>query len=388
VLDQYRDQTEYVVTLASGEQVIVSPELTINRISLIFYSFVNVGALIGIPTAYAEKLSGFWLAFLIPGIIYFLLPLVLVATSKQTYRVQPQGSALDEFFRILLVTFRRSGRKLFRHPQFWQLAKPSVLEQDGFLTEYRGTRITWTDQSVDDVHRTLSACVMFLYFPIWYLNDGGMGAIATSQGGSMTKKGATNDVLGNFNPITVIVFSPLLSFFIYPTLERFNMMPGRVTRITFGFTLAWISSIVGAIIQWHIYQTSPCGYHATKCSQEPGVSPLSVWAQVPIFVLGAISECLCQVTAYEIAYARSPKNMKSLVMAVFLFMNALSSALALIVSPAIKDPNLVWAWVGPAVGMLVLSIAFHRQYRWMNSDEFMTKNARGEPGETTDEKRS
>ena len=164
------------------------------------------------------------------------------------------------------------------------------------------------------------------------------------------------------------------------------MMPGRVTRITFGFTLAWISSIVGAIIQWHVYQTSPCGYYATKCSQEPGVSPLSVWAQVPVFVLGAISECLCQVTAYEIAYARSPKNMKSLVMAVFLFMNALSSALALIVSPAVKDPHLIWAWVGPAIAMFVLSITFHWQYRWMNSDEFMTKNARGDASGSGDEK--
>src|SRR5262249_53067841 len=154
-------QSEYVETRSNGERVIVSPELTINRISLIFYSFVNIGALIGIPTAYVEKLIGFWMAFLIPGVIYFLLPLLLVATHKQTYRVKPQGSVLDEFFRILLVTFRRSGRKLFRHPQFWQLAKPSLLEQDGFPTEYRGTTITWTDQSVDDVHRTLSACVMF-----------------------------------------------------------------------------------------------------------------------------------------------------------------------------------------------------------------------------------
>jgi hypothetical protein len=60
--------------------------------------------------------------------------------------------------------------------------------------------------------------------------------------------------------------------------------------------------------------------------------------------------------------------------------------LALIVSPAIKDPDLIWAWVGPAIAMFVLSIAFHWQYRGMNSDEFMTKNARGEPGETSERK--
>ena len=64
-------------------------------------------------------------------------------------------------------------------------------------------------------------------------------------------------------------------------------MPGRTTRITFGFTLAWVSGIIGALIQNHIYRTSPCGYHASKCKL--GKTDLTVWVQVPIFVLGAMS---------------------------------------------------------------------------------------------------
>jgi dipeptide/tripeptide permease len=290
--------------------------------------------------------------------------------------VKPNGSELDDFFKIIGISLANNRSRLFRKG-FFEGAKPSNLAARG-ITHFRGKPISWTDKLVEDVRRTLNACAMFLWFPIWYLNDGGIGIIANIQAGAMTKgKAATNDVLGNFNPLTIIFFIPLLTYVIYPNLERLHMMPGRITKITFGFTLAWISSVIGAILQWKVYTTHPCGYRATSksCDPELGVSPLSVWTQVPIFMLGAMSECFCQVTAYEIAYARSPKNMRALVMSIFLFMNALSSIIALIATPALEDPTLVWAWLGPAIAMFVVSVIFYIQYRKMNSDEYMLKAA-------------
>src|ERR1700761_7129454 len=169
-----------------------------------------------------------------------------------------------------------------------------------------------------------------------------------------------------------MVFVPLLSHVIYPALRKFKLMPGRITRITFGFYLAIFSSTIGAILQWQIYRTSPCGYNASNCEIGDGVSPITVWAQTPIFVLGAMSECFCQVTGYEIAYARSPKNMKALVMSIFLFMSALSSALAQIMVPILKDPYFIWVWSSPPVVLFLLTFIFYWQFRWMNKDNFMT----------------
>ncbi|KAF2669276.1 PTR2-domain-containing protein [Microthyrium microscopicum] len=368
VLDQYETHEDYVSTLKSGERVIISSELTMNRIALMFYCFVNVGAFVGLATAYAEKFVGFWLAFLIPGVIYFMLPLVLIFAKKHTKLTQPDASELDNFFKVVGIALKHNKGK------FWgkaglDVAKPTNLAAMG-ITTYRKKPITWDDKFVDDVKRTVRACVMFLWFPVWYLNDG--GNVANSQGATMTKgSAASNDVIQNFNPLTLIWFVPLLTYVIYPNLERWNLMPGRISRITFGFTLAWISSVVAAILQWQVYQTNPCGYYVTTCKK--GVSTISVWAQAPIYILGAMSECFCQVTAYEIAYARSPKNMKSLVMSIFMFMNALSSALGLIVTPAIKDPGLIWVWIGPAITMFVISIFFRIQYHSMNSDDFILK---------------
>lgn len=210
-------------------------------------------------------------AFLLPGIVYFLLPLVLALSYKKTIRHPPQGSELTNVFRIIKLAIARNKGRLWGKG-FWNAAKPSVLEQSGIAVE-------WDDKFVEDVRRTISACTMFLWFPFWYLNDGGIGSVLSSQGSTMTTKGAPNDLLNNFNPLTIIVFIPFLTYVFYPGLRRLGINFPRINRITFGFTLAWISGVIGAIVQWRIYETSPCGYYATDCDIGSGVSPLSIWIQ-------------------------------------------------------------------------------------------------------------
>lgn len=56
VAEQYRRTKPFVITLKSGERVIVDPALTIARIYMYFYLFINIGALTGqISMVYAEK---------------------------------------------------------------------------------------------------------------------------------------------------------------------------------------------------------------------------------------------------------------------------------------------------------------------------------------------
>ncbi|TVY75557.1 Peptide transporter PTR2, partial [Lachnellula suecica] len=390
VIDQYQNQIAYVKVIPgtakrAEERVIVDPETTIQRMMLIFYGLINVGAFYAIACTYAEKYVGYWLAFLLPGIIYFLLPILLVAYYKKTKKVAPNKSAYKSTYTIIWVALSQNGWKLwklFRRNGFWDAAIPSKMRAAGIF-EHKGQPIAWTDVETDDVKRTFTACQVFLYFAIYNLNDGGIGSVLSSQGSTMTTNGAPNDLLNNFNPLTIIVTIPLLSYVIYPTLNKWRIPFGRITRITTGFTLAWISGVIGAIIQWRIYKTSPCGYYATGCTVGTGVSPLSIWLQVPNVSLGAISECLCNVTAYELAYARSPKSMRGLVMSLFLFTNALSSALGEIVSPAITDPYLIWIWAGPAIAMAALTVHFYWTFKDLDTDTFMNEqNVSVLPGAT------
>jgi proton-dependent oligopeptide transporter, POT family len=331
VVDQYAQPREYVKTLKSGERVIVDPESTVQRVMLIFYSCINVGAFFAIPSTYTEKYVGFWLAFLIPGGIYLLLPVLLWAMYGRTIQKPPQGSELIQFFKITTTALKQNRFRIWA-PRFWDAALPSVLLS-------KGITVPWTDKLVRDVARTYEACIIFLYFPLYQMNNGGIGAVASNQGAAMTSKGVPNDLLGNFNQIAVITATPLMTYGIYPFLARRRIRFGRIRRMTFGFLLAATSGVAGAVVQYRVYQTSPCGWEASTCDK--GVSHLSIWWQLPNVVLGAVSEVFCNVTAYELAYARAPPNLKSMVVSMFLLTTALSSAASQTILPAVEDPHLV-----------------------------------------------
>lgn len=55
VLDQIRQTKAYTKHLKSGEKVIVDPDATRTRIMLVFYGFINIGALFMLATTHAEK---------------------------------------------------------------------------------------------------------------------------------------------------------------------------------------------------------------------------------------------------------------------------------------------------------------------------------------------
>ncbi|OJJ95767.1 hypothetical protein ASPACDRAFT_1907460 [Aspergillus aculeatus ATCC 16872] len=387
VLDQFRHQKQYTKTLKSGEKVIVDPEMTATRTMLIFYGVVNVGAFYMLATTYAEKYVGYWLAFLLAGLVYFILPVVLALVYKKTYRLPPSGnSELGQAIKITMTALRENKFQVWRK-NFFDAAKPSVLAA-------KGITVSWSDKLVDDVRRTLVATEIFFYFPIYNLNDGGIGSVLSNQGASMTTNGAPNDLLNNFNALTIIVAVPILNYGIYPLLHKYNCHPGRITRITFGFFLATIGGVAGAIVQYRVYKTSPCGYYASSCAT--GVSPISIWWQLPNTILSALSEIFCNVTAYELAYARSPASMRGLVMAIFLFMTALSSALGEILVPVTEDPYLIWIWAAPAIALAVQGVLFWFRFKHLNNDQFMTdekdydgeevEGARSEPSVVGEEK--
>ncbi|KOS20846.1 Peptide transporter PTR2 [Escovopsis weberi] len=361
VIDQYTNQKQVVKTLKTGERVIIDPELTIQRVLLIFYAMINVGAFFAIATTYTEKYVGFWLSFLLPGIVYILLPIALLSVYKKLVIKKPAGSSeLNNFLRIVWESLKANRFRIWAK-DFWDAALPAKLAE-------RGIHVTWTDRAVMDVKRTFSACLIFLYFPIYNINDGGVSAVASNQGAAMTNNGAPTDLLGNFNPLVIIAFSPLLSHGLYPLLSHYGIKFGPIRRMTVGFLLATVSGVIAAIVQWKIYETSPCGYQASTCDQ---VSPISIWWQVPNVALGAISELFCMVTAYEMAYVRSPPHLKAVVMSFCLFVTALSSALGEILIPAIIDPHLIWVWVGPAVALFVQTIIFWVRHHKLDDEIYM-----------------
>lgn len=325
----------------------------------------------GVPTSYLAKLVGFWPAYLLPGIIYFLLPPLLWWLQPRLILHPPGGSDLGNICRIIGICFRRGGLKSIGRSGFWEHAKPSVIAQSSHPIS-----VPWNDKFVVDAQRTFQACGIFIFTPIFFINDGGLGGAADALSVMLTTNGVPNDVINNFNSLTIILAVPLFNYGLYPLLRKYNIRFGPIARMTLGFLICSIGSIGWAIITHYAYKTGPCGEYASSltCVDADGVSlvsPISIWWTAIPLSITAVCEILVNVTAYSIAYSRAPKNMRGLVSAINCFMSAIQYAVNLATTPAIRDPYIVWAFAGPSIVGFVMAIGFWFMYKDLDREEYI-----------------
>jgi proton-dependent oligopeptide transporter, POT family len=232
------------------------------------------------------------------------------------------------------VTFRKNVKA----PGFWEAVYPSNVSVKPHWMDFDDT---W----VNEVARGLSACKVFLWYPLYWLAYGQMTNNLTSQAAVMRLGGVPNDIVSNLNPIFIVILIPIMDKVVYPAFRKANIPFTPIKRITCGFGLAACAMISAAVTQHYIYQMSPCGKYANGCKDADKkvlFADISVWVQILPYGLIGFSEIMASVTSLEYAYTKAPANMKSTVQAVALFMNAFSSALAQAFVYLAEDPLLVW----------------------------------------------
>ncbi|EJD04975.1 PTR2-domain-containing protein [Fomitiporia mediterranea MF3/22] len=380
IAEQYTLKT-HVRTKKSGERVIVDPNMTYARIYMYFYLFINIGSLVGqLGMTYSEKYVGFWLAFLLPTIVFLTAPLVMLYGRNRYVRTPPQGSVLPASLRVFRTAAK--GRwswnpfttiRNLKAPGFWDRAKPTnYVKEHGGSESVRPGWMTWDDKWVDEVRRGFKACEVFIWIPIYWLTYNQLNNNLTSQAATMSTHGLPNDVLSNLDPFALIIFIPICDLFIYPALVRYGIRFTPLKRITAGFFTGAAAMVWAAVVQHYIYKTNPCGYSAATCKDADGnalVSPLNVWIQTGSYVLIAFSEIFASITSLEYAFTKAPKNMRSVVMAINLFMSAISSALGEAFVSLSTDPLLVWNYGVMGVLAAVAGVGFWLTFRHLDADE-------------------
>jgi len=380
VVEQIPATNLKIRTLPSGERVVVDPTITQSRIYHYFYLFINIGALVGqIGMAYAEKYVGFWLAFLLPTIMFLTTPFVLWWGKNRYRQAPPQGSVTSKaaraFFYALSSRFSWNPVAFWKRTHdgtLWETVKPSNIPPS-----LRPHWMTFDDAWVDEVRRGFSACAVFCYYPLYWLAYGQLTNNLTAQAGTMTLHGVPNDVLNNLDPFALILFIPICDQFLYPALRKAGIQFTAIKKIFVGFMLATMAMIWSAVLQSYIYKTSPCGSRANNCYLSGGSvnpAPLNVWIQTGAYVLIAFSEIFASITALEYAYSKAPVNMRSLIQAISLFTNAISSAIAEALNPLSKDPLLIWNYGVFAVVAFIGGGLFILQFRNLDREEEALNN--------------
>ncbi|KAG0270284.1 peptide transporter ptr2 [Actinomortierella ambigua] len=353
VAEQYTETKARVKTLPSGERVIVDPDVTVQSIFLAFYFCINVGSLSAIITTNIEKYIGFWLAYLIPLVVFLLAVACLLYGKDKFVKTPPRGSVLIECFRIIKIATKNG----------WSLdaAKPSSI----YGRNPEAPIVTWDDIFIEELKIAFEACKIFCFFPFYWVIYGQLTTNLVSQAGTMLTDPLPNDIINNIDPISLIILIPIFDKFIYPFLRRYGYEPKPVTRIALGFLFTALSMAWAALVQHLIYTTGPNYDHPLS---DPAQTPnnITVAWQVPSYVFMALSEIMASVTGLEFAFTNAPVSMKSVVMSIFLFTNCLGALLNFALLPLVVDPLILINYSLLAVISFIISLIILFFYRNMD----------------------
>ncbi|KAJ1767948.1 peptide transporter ptr2 [Coemansia sp. RSA 1813] len=339
VAEQYQRQRPFIRKLKNGKEVLVDRGATIQSIFNWFYWAINVGGLSAIATSELEHNVDFWPAYLLPTLMFVVCILVFWFGRNSYVRTPPTGSILLKAIKCMSTGFKqarkskKAGNVLMtdegKKSNWMEYAKPSNMVDPP-------ANVTWNDTFVDELKRTLKACKVFLFFPIYWLCYGQITNNLVAQAGEMNTGSVPNDIMQNIDPLFLIVFIPIFDKLIYPGLRRCGIIIGPVTRIFIGFILAAIAMAYAAIVQRLVYNAGP--YYDNPGSNH---NDISAAIQIPAYAFVAWSEIFASITGLEYAYTKAPNSMKSIVMSIFLFTNCGGAILAFCFNSITSDPHLV-----------------------------------------------
>lgn len=360
IADQYKRKKMALQTTKKGERVIIDPALTIQRIYMIFYACINIGSLSLLATPYMELYIGFWSGYLLCLCMFATGTLVLLLGRKFYVVRPPQGSIITDAFKALWMMI--VNRNMDAPKPSWQ-------------AEHRGiqAQLPWDDHFIDELKRALVACRVFAFYPIYWVVYGQFSNNFVTQAGQMEGHGIPNDLMQNFDPISIIVFIPLLESLVYPLMRRLKIPFRPITRIALGFVVASLAMVYAAIMQHLIYSAGPCYEHpGCAASEVDGTAHgnhVHIAIQTPAYVFIGLSEIFASVSGLEYAYTKAPPSMKSFVQSMFLLTNAFGSALAEALTPAAFDPAIMWMFVGLACASFLCGIIFWFVFHHLNAQE-------------------
>ncbi|KAK5134304.1 hypothetical protein LTR08_006733 [Meristemomyces frigidus] len=367
IADQYTRKVMAIKIMPkTGERVIIDPAITYQRIYMMFYACINIGCLSLLATPFMEKYVGFWSAFVMCWLMFCVGVAVLIFCRNRYIVRPPQGSIITDSFKAIGMMIKNRNTNA---------AKPSWRAANG-----KTKPVAWNDHFVDELKRALRACKVFCFYPIFWVCYGQFSSNFVSQAAQMQGHGMPNDLMQNFDPISIIVVIPLLDRVIYPFLGRYHIAPPKpIMRITIGFVLAGLCLAYAAIVQHVIYTSGPCYGSPGACpAGMDGKTPLPnnvhIAVQTPAYVLIGVAEIFISVTGLEYAYTKAPPSMKSFVQSLYLFTNAIGSALNEALVPATGDPEIMWMYTGVGVASVVTgAIVWFIFHHYDDQEEEMNK---------------
>lgn len=209
--------------------------------------------------------------------------------------------------------------------------------------------------------------LLFAVIPVFWALFDQMATTWVILGGQMTATSLfgypiNTETMQNINPIFVMSLIPILSFFIYPTLNRtrfFKTTPLR--RMTVGMVLAAFSFVI-------------CGWlqNSVDASLAAGTPTISVWWMALPYLVLTLGEVLFSATGLEFAFSQAPASMRSTITSLWNLTTTVGNFLVVIVvalTVNYTDAERFYFFAALMLAVAVVFGIFSAFYKYKSLDE-------------------
>ncbi|XP_039755936.1 peptide transporter family 1-like [Pararge aegeria] len=186
------------------------------------------------------------LAFGAPGFVVLMSIVIFVSAKNRYVMKKPEGNMVIDFVKCISLGIKNT------------IMKGKGDKQSHWLDS---TEHKYDKKFIRDVKKTLSILMLFTVLPVfWALLDqlGSRWTLqATKMDGRLGFITIKPDQLQVFGPICILIFIPLFTKYLYPCLEKRNILTNPLHKLTLGGVLAGIAFIASALVEIYIKTTYP-----------------------------------------------------------------------------------------------------------------------------------
>uniref|UniRef100_A0A9L0JVZ5 Solute carrier family 15 member 3 n=1 Tax=Equus asinus TaxID=9793 RepID=A0A9L0JVZ5_EQUAS len=308
-----------------------------------FYWSINVGAVLSLlVVAFIQQNISFLLGYSIPvgcvGLAFFIF---LFATPIFISK-PPTGSQVSSMLKLALQSCcpRLCCQPSARHSQGTQLlpdersAQPGPSPQEDVanfqvLVKILPVLVTLVPYWMVyfQMQSTYVLQGLHLHIPNIFPDSPANSSVALRAQDSSYKIPEAWLLLANV--IVLLILVPVKDHLLDPLLLRCKLLPSALQQMALGMVFGFTSVVVAGVLEMERLEYIR---NNQTVSQQIGekiyyAAPLSIWWQIPQYLLIGISEIFASIPGLEFAYSEAPRSMQGAIMGIFFCLSGVGSLL-------------------------------------------------------------